>query len=223
MEENIAIKQKQLETWRKRPHSWSQHSQFRDYSKEDWYKRYVLGERLATTKEIDFGSAVDKRIQADPNYIPSIPRGTSLQHTITLEFGEHKLTGLFDIYDENEVFIGEIKTGKAAWDKDRVDNHGQITMYCFLLFLNNNIMPESVKLKLYWIPTEERADFSIGFAKPFKVHEFETKRTLKDCLEFGAEVVNIRKEMEKYILTHDHAKDENGNTVIFEVESYPQN
>lgn len=197
------LKQKQLETWRKRPHSWSQHSQFRDYDKEQWYQRYVLGKRMATTKEIDFGSLVDKRIQNDPSYIPKIPRGTSLQHTITLPFGNFSLTGLFDIFDEVITFIGEVKTGKAEWDQERVDKHDQITMYCLLLYLKDNILPDGVKLKLYWLPTCENADFSISFARPFKIHEFETKRSLEQCLNFAAEVVNIRKEMEQYILNHE--------------------
>jgi hypothetical protein len=132
-EENLV--EKQLLKWEKRAYSWSQHSQFSMYSKEEWYKRYILGERMPTTKEIDFGSAVDKRIQNDPTYIPQIPRGTSLQYTINVNLGDIPLVGLFDIFDENILFLGEIKTGKAEWNQKRADEHGQITLYCLLLYL----------------------------------------------------------------------------------------
>lgn len=185
--------------WLNRPHSWSQHSQFRDYSKDEWYNRYILGNKTPITKEIEFGSYIDKRIQTDPNFIPEIPRGDSLQHTITLSLGDFDLVGLFDIYDSKTPFIGEIKTGKAVWDQNRVDKHDQITMYCLLLYLNNQIIPESLTLKLYWLPTEEKQDFSIGFIEPRTLYIFETKRTLKQCLEFAGEIIKIRKEMKKFI------------------------
>lgn len=207
-----------IEKWKKRPYSWSQHSQFSMYSKEDWYKRYILGIKIPSTKEIDFGSLVDKRIQSDPTYIPQIPRGRSLQYTVNVNLGDIPLVGLFDIFDDVDLFLGEIKTGKAEWDKSRVDSHGQITLYCLLLYLRDNILPESVKCKLFWLPTQDNADFTISFARPFKVHEFETSRTLEQILEFGAEITKVRKEMEEYIRTHDHYKDEDGKTVIIEVK-----
>jgi hypothetical protein len=68
--------------------------------------------------------------------------------------------------------------------------------------LRHKVKPEDVTCTLHWLPTADKGDFTLGFRTPFKVHHFNTKRTTKDCLLMGAEIIKQRKEMEEYIKNH---------------------
>lgn len=199
----LKMKKDLIEKWKKRPMSWSQIHQFKSYSKEDWYKKYILGEQTPTNKELAFGSAVGKRLETDPTYIPEIPREKVMEYEFAVKMGDISLVGYADSYGEDTLTLREYKTGKTEWNQKRVDEHGQITLYLLMLYLKHKIKPEDVTCTLHWLPTEEKGDFSLGFKVPFKVHHFTTKRTTKDCLLMGAEIVNLRKEMEAYVLAHE--------------------
>lgn len=192
-----------IKKWKARPYSWSQHSQFRDYSHEEWYQSYVLGIREPSNKRMDFGSAVGKRIESDPNYIPQLPRGV-MEYGVEVKMGKIDLVGFFDSYNEGEIIIDEFKTSSpTGWSQDKVDEHDQLTMYCLLLMLKQNIKPEQVRIRLHHLHTEEGGDFTIKFASPFTIDTYETKRDTKRTLMFGAEIIKQRKEMEQYIKNHD--------------------
>lgn len=192
-----------IKKWKARPYSWSQHSQFRDYSHEEWYQSYVLGIKKPSNKRMDFGSAVGKRIESDPNYIPQLPRGV-MEYGVEVKMGKIDLVGFFDSYNEGEIIIDEFKTSSpTGWSQDKVDEHDQLTMYCLLLMLKQNIKPEQVRIRLHHLHTEEGGDFTIKFASPFTIDTYETKRDTKRTLMFGAEIIKQRKEMEQYIKNHD--------------------
>lgn len=194
-----------------RPYSWSQHSSFRDYDKEKWYQSYVLGIREPSNPRMDFGKRVGTRLETDPTYIPQIPRHT-MEYGIGQEGNECKLgkialVGFMDSYDPDKKIISEFKTSSAnGWNQDKVDDSyksgGQLTFYCLLLLLKENISPEDITIKLYHLVTQEGGDFSISFKSPFTINIFETKRTTSEVLKFGASIIKQRKEMEKYILDH---------------------
>lgn len=191
-----------IKKWKARPFSWSQISQFRDYDKEKWYEKYVLGKETPTNKEMAFGSAVGKRIETDPVYIPEVKREATMEYELKVKMGDIELVGYADSYGEETKVLIEYKTGKGAWTQKRVDDHDQITMYLLMLYLKYKTKPEDVKCHLYWLPTCERGDFSLAFCKPFKIHHFETKRTNKQVKLFGASIIKLRKEMEEFINRH---------------------
>jgi hypothetical protein len=181
----------------------SQHSSFRDYDKEEWYQSYIMGIKKPSNRRMDFGSQVGKRIETDHEYIPQLPRGI-MEHGINVFMDDIELTGFMDSYIPEERHIHEFKTSSpAGWTQEKVDNHHQLTFYCLLLLLKENISPEDVKITLHHMVTEESGDFSIKFATPFTLNSYTTKRTTKDCLMFGAEIIKQRKEMEEYIKNHE--------------------
>lgn len=196
-------KKELIKKWKARAYSWSQHSSFRDYSPEDWYQSYVLGIKKPNNRRMDFGSAVGKRIESDPTYIPQLPRGI-MEYGVEVKMGKIDLVGYFDSYNEGELIIDEFKTSSpTGWPQDKVDKHDQLTMYCLLLMLKHNIKPEQVRIRLHHMHTIESGDFSIKFASPFTIDTYETKRDTKRTLMFGAEIIKQRKEMEQYIKNHE--------------------
>lgn len=199
----LTTRQKQIENWKKRSVSWSQIYQFNTYSKDDWFKKYILGEQTPTNKEMTFGSLVGKRLETEPAYIPDVPREKVMEYELHAKMGDISLVGFADSYGEDTLTLREYKTGKTEWTQERVDQHGQITMYLSMLMLRDKVKPEDVTCTLHWMPTEIRGDFTIGFKSPFKVHHFTTKRTTKDCLLFCAEIIKLRQEMLKYAQNHD--------------------
>lgn len=196
-------KKELIKKWKARPYSWSQHASFRDYSPEDWYQSYVLGIKKPSNRRMDFGSAVGKRIETDPTYIPQLPRGI-MEYGIEINMGKIRLVGYMDAYKPEELEIHEYKTSApTGWSQDKVDDHDQLTMYCLLLMLANNTKPEDVKINLHHLHTVESGDFSIKFASPFTIDTYETKRDTKRVLMFGAEIIKQRKAMEQYIKNHE--------------------
>ena len=196
-------KKELIKKWKKRPYSWSQHSSFRDWDKEKWYNNYVLGIREPSNKRMDFGSAVGRRIESDPNYIPQLPRGT-MEYGITVKMGKTELVGYMDAYKPEDRHVHEYKTSApSGWSQEKVEDHDQLTFYALLLMLAHDIKPEDIKITLHHLHTEEGGDFSIKFASPFTIDSYETKRDTKRVLMFGAEIIKQRKEMEEYIKNHD--------------------
>lgn len=192
-----------IEQWRRRPYSWSQHQSFRDYDKEEWYSKYILGNPTPTNKRMLFGSAVGNRIETDPTYIPQLPRGI-MEYGIEVMMDDIALVGYMDAYDPETKTINEYKTSSpTGWDQKKVDEHGQLTLYCLLLLLKENINPEDVTIRLHHMHTVEDGAFNISFKSPFTLVSYETKRTTKDVLMMGAEIIKLRKEMEEYVKNHE--------------------
>ena len=196
------LKEEQIKKFLARPYSWSNHSAFRDYDKELWYAKYILGEKTPENKRMTFGKLVGTRIETDPTYIPQLPRGI-MEYGVEVMMDDIALVGYMDAYDPETKTINEYKTSSpAGWSQEKVDEHGQLTLYCLLLLLKEDIKPEDVTIQLHHLHTEESGDFSIKFATPFTIDTYTTKRTTKQCLMFGAEIIKLRKEMEEYIKNH---------------------
>ncbi len=97
----------------KRPLSWSAISSF-EYDPEQWYRTYILNERQSS-KEMDFGSVVDKKFQDDLTFLPTIPRGENLQYKMMAVFNGIPLIGVPDVFSfKKEKLLADLKTGKKA-------------------------------------------------------------------------------------------------------------
>jgi hypothetical protein len=185
----------------KRPLSWSGISSF-EYDPEQWYEKYVLGEK-PSSKEMTFGSIVDKKIQDDPYFLPKVPRYPLMQFPLKATFNKIPMVGFPDGLDLENMKLADYKTGKAKWDQKRADETGQLTMYLFLLYIVKKVKPEEFKCYIHWLPTKENGDFSITLINENDVQTFETKRTMRDLLEFGARINTTVKAMNEYLQSHE--------------------
>lgn len=194
-----------------RPLSWSAISAF-EYDKEQWYNKYVLGRPDPVTEEMLFGSKIGKQIEKDINFLPEIPRARQMEYKFEAVYEGIKLVGFADSFGFDELVLHEYKTGVKPWDQKRADDHGQITMYLFMLYLVDGIDPATVECNLHWMPTVRKQKYekgtgdlkvSIDFLEPFKVHSFRTKRIKRDVMEFGMRINKTIKAMDEYCKNHE--------------------
>lgn len=185
----------------KRPLSYSSINSF-EYDKESWFENYILGIKQ-TSREMAFGSEVDKKLETDPSYLPQIVRCPLLQHSLKASLSGIPLVGKPDALDLSNPMLRDYKTGKKKWDQKRADETEQLTMYLLLIFIVYKIPPERFECYIDWMPTMENADFSISFIEPIEenIRTFKTKRTMRDILVYGKKIKEIVKEMELFIRT----------------------
>lgn len=182
----------------KRPLSWSALSSFQ-WNKQQWYRKYVLGELPEETPELRFGKMVDEKIQEDHNFLPEVVRYPIMQHKMRCEFNGIPLIGYSDMYDPAIPAIRDIKTGRKPWDKKRADETGQLTMYLFMLYLmDKKVKVDQAQLFIDWLPTHVK-DGEIAFIEPVSVKTFATKRSMHDVLKFGQLIKDTWKEMQLYV------------------------
>lgn len=191
---NIWVK----ELLKSRPLSWSAISSF-EYDPSQWYDTYILGNRQSS-REMTFGSKIDKQFQDDPTFFPTIPRGEKIQYKMKVNFSGIPLVGVPDILSfEKEQMLADLKTGKKLWDKKRADETGQLSMYLLLIYITHKIKPEKFKCYIHWLPTQDNGDFSISLVKDCKPITIETKRTMADLLRFGERINTTVRAMDEYI------------------------
>lgn len=183
---------------KKRPLSYSSINSF-EYNPESWYRSYILGEKQQS-KQMDFGSIVDKRIQEDPTFIPDLPRYPHMQWEGKVIFSDIPLIGKADGVDFDNKILSDYKTGVVEWNKKRADETEQLTMYALLVYVTKKLKPEDFVYKIHWLPTKETGDFKIAFRDdPVVPITFDTKRTMKDIAVFGNKIKKTVEEMERFI------------------------
>lgn len=182
----------------KRPLSWSSISSFR-YDPAEWYEKYINGKRGRDTGPLVFGKNVGERLASEQDFLPEVPRLKEYEHELSVKIGNIQCIGFLDNFDLDNRAFSEFKTGKK-WTQDKANKHGQIDMYCCLIYLKYGIKPEDLKISLIWLPTEEQQDFRTDFVKDMKPVIFPVKKTMRDILFFMAEIQVIHKEMQEYIL-----------------------
>lgn len=213
--------------WKARDLSWSQISSF-EYDPEQWYRNYFLGVRDKPSAEMLFGSKIGKLLEKDPDYLPMIPRESVMEykfqatHMRAIDTGrkdrkgnpiyDHEpiqLVGYADSFCDDSLRLREYKTGVKAWDKKRVEDHGQITMYLYMKHLNEGIHPDTIEASLHWMPTvkKENGDFTvtIDFVPNIEkeIKHFPTKRTMVQLIEFGERIDRTLDAMDAYIASHE--------------------
>jgi hypothetical protein len=183
-----------------------------EYDPEQWYQNYIMRAKMVMTPELIFGNkfalAAEKRKPLKPVTLLS-----QMEKPFKVMFGKIPLTGFADTYCRvSKRKIGEYKTGVKKWDQKRVDDHGQITMYCLMNYIMHKMKPEDLKLFLEWVPTikiqQENGDYSrfdyyIDFDPSYdKPVHFDTKRTMKQMLDFGSRINRTVLKMQEYVRNH---------------------
>lgn len=179
--------------------SWSSMNAFLMYDKNVWYDQYVLGKRMKPNPVMLGGIEVGERIVSDSSFLPFIPRPEIFEKELVGVLGDIKITGHIDGWSESVPGIDEYKTSSNPnrWTQDKVDEWGQITFYCLLVYIHYKIEPEKLRLRLFYIPMIEKGDFSLmQEGEPIM---FETKRTMVDILNFSALIKKTHKEMNEFI------------------------
>lgn len=183
----------------KRPVSWSCLSSW-EWNKNEWYEKYVLNVVQAPTPAMIFGNVVGESFCTDEPMVPDIVTYSHMEYELRPKLGDINLVGFVDSYCPKDKLLREYKTSKNAnrWSQKSVDEHGQLTMYALLLYLQDKVKPEELTIHLDHIPTVEGGDFQIEIADPVTINTFETKRTLTDILKFGDYITKTHKEMLEY-------------------------
>lgn len=200
-------KEQSLKILRETELNWSSISSFR-YNKQRWYANFILKEP-ASSPEMTFGSYIDKKIQEDPKFLPTLPRYELMQHKMTgVKFGKLKLKGTPDGIDLNrrKKILADYKTGRVAWTQKRAKEHGQFLMYLFLLYLTEQVKPEEFSCRIHWLPTKKTIK---GIKTKIelvddKFQTFEVTFTTVDMLNFEIYIKDTFKEMEEFVTTYKH-------------------
>lgn len=175
-----------------RPFSWSQISSF-EYDPEQWRKRYVLREPQTESGAMSFGKEIGEKYSYEPGFVT--------EYKLEARLDKINLIGYIDAFDlENKKLI-ELKTGKK-WDKKKAQSHGQIDLYCAMIYAMHKIRPEELDIKLIWLATEQDQDFSTKFIADMKPVIFPLKKTMLDVITILARVKRVVKEMDKYVKSY---------------------
>lgn len=200
------MSQEHVKKFKERPLSWSSLSSW-EWDKKEWAKKYLDGIELPPGPELIFGKAFADSIENGTCVVPELLSALQKkkEHEFKCKFGNIELIGYGDAFcDDTFRILDEVKTGVKEWDQKRVEQHGQLTMYCLQNFIINKVKPEEMDINLFWIPTEKKElengdfggfDYSIDFKYPITVERFKTSRTLSDIINFGIYIKKIHQEM----------------------------
>lgn len=184
----------------KRALSYSQLSSW-EFSRDEWYKNYILNIRGPANAAMLFGNYIGDRIGTPENLVTGLEPVGVKEYELKAKMGDISLIGFCDHYDPETKTLNENKTSstKDRWTQKKVDEHGQLTMYCLMLYLQYQVKPEDVTIYLNFIPVIEQGDFTIALPDPVRFTTFETKRTTRDILMYGAYIQNTVKLMDEFI------------------------
>jgi len=115
----------------------------------------------------------------------------------TLEGLEVPLYGVLDGFDEEQLRIGEYKSG-ILWDQKMVDESGQLKMYALLVWLKYQRMPNEVML--HWAKTHYNERGELGFAG--EIESFKATIALPDLMIFSDRVREVWAGIKKLSLEH---------------------
>lgn len=185
---------------KKRALSWSAISSF-EYDPEQWFDKYVLGKKQEETSAMLFGKQIGERLASDPTFMPEVPRLPVYEYKLTARIGDIPLIGYIDAFDKDIPALLEFKTGKK-WDRKKAESHGQIDLYCAMLWAMHKIHPGDLDIKLVWMETEQGGDFSTQFVKGMKPVIFPLKKSMVDVLNMLVRVKKVYAQMLVYTDTH---------------------
>ncbi len=184
----------QLINFNKRPLSWSAISSF-EFSKEQWYSKYILNEPAPDNLAMEFGRKFAKSVEDRKPLVP-VTIYKEVEYPLKVVFGGIPMVGFIDTYEPHTA-LREYKTARQLWTQKKANEHGQLAMYALMLYITHKVKPENLTIHLDCIQTVESGDFVVDFLDK-SIHSFEVKLTMKDILNFGTRIMRVVKEMESY-------------------------
>jgi len=184
----------------KRPLSWSQISSF-EYDKNEWFKKYVLGEKQDSNTTMDFGKRIGERLASDPLFLPEVPRYEIFEKKFTARIGKLNLIAFLDSFQRNPMAILEYKTSSNInrWTQESAEEHGQILFYLACCWLVYGVPAEYVKCNLIYIPVKENGSFDLEIDKTTKIQNFEVRHTSKEVLKFLNYILKTVDRMKEFV------------------------
>jgi hypothetical protein len=174
---------------KQRAFSWSQIASW-EYDPEQWFERYVIGKKQEESSAMAFGKLIGEQYPYEPTFVR--------EYKIQSRLGDIRLIGYIDAFDLKNQKLIELKTGRN-WDLKKAQNHGQLDLYCAMLFAQHKIHPADLDIKLVWLATEEDGDFSTKFIKDMKPVIFPIKKSMVDVLNMLARVKRTYAQMLQYV------------------------
>lgn len=173
--------------------SWSQISSW-EYDREKWFSKYILNQKDDGSSALLFGKEIGDAYEYGPTF--------QREYKIESKLGDIRLIGYIDAFDLKNKKLIELKTGKK-WDKKKAESHGQIDLYCAMLYAMHKIRPEELDINIIWLATQEMPDFSTQFVNDMKPVIFPIKKTMLDVVNMLSRVKRVVEEMEKYIKKYE--------------------
>ena len=192
----------------KRPLSYSQLSCW-EWSHEDWYQNYIKNKPRGKSAAMEIGNVIGDSIGTDNSLVPGLNPPGQKEYPLTAQLKDIYIVGYCDHWCPDTLELNENKTAvnTKKWTQGSVDKHGQLTMYCLMLFLRYGIPPEDVKIYLNYIRVIEGADMRYYLPNPVEFKRFETKRTSEDILKYTDYIQRVVTEMHEYVINRDKLND----------------
>lgn len=200
METEITL-QDLIKKWLLRDASYSQFSSW-DWSKEQWFDKYILGIEEPPSPAMTFGNTVGDTLGTPESMVPQLREVPGIkEYKMRVKMGNMFLVGYADHHCPDTLFLNENKTSQNAnrWTQKSVDEHKQLDMYGLLLFLQDGVKPEDVRMRLNYIPVVQGGDFMLSLTDPVECYHFETRRTTADITRYSAYIQQTRKEQLEYV------------------------
>ncbi len=161
-------------------------------SPRQYYKKYILGEKLYKTKETIKGEETHKKIEdgEDLGLDTDLEEVDKKELWIECMYDDSiKVVGQLDGYSINDgvITIGERKTGKAPWFQEKVDTHGQLKLYAYIIYKRDGILPKECVLE--WIKTKEENGQIVLTGEVEKFTKVFTEKDLEDAEEMIKEAI----------------------------------
>ena len=166
--------------------SWSKLTLW-EHSKDEFRRVYIDGFKRESWA-MDLGSRMAHAVENDePSEDPIIEQGRMFlpklkkqNFKIDVNCSVCPLTGKMDTFDPKTKKFRDHKTGKWPWTQKKVNDHGQITFYYYLIWLKYKKMPP--KAWLDWINTDpESKDYG-------RVKSFPTVRSMTDLIKMHTRI-----------------------------------
>ena len=183
-----------------RPLSYSQLSSF-EYDKEQWYDNYILGIKPEPNAAMLLGNKVGDSIGTPHSLVPDlVPPGVK-EFELRANLGNIFIVGYCDHYCADTRVLHENKTtsNTKKWNQKSVDEHGQLTMYALMLFLQHKVPPKDVRMFLNYIPVELGNDHILRLPEKPVFYQFETKRSNLQIAEYANYIKEMVAKMDEYI------------------------
>lgn len=186
----------------KRPLSYSQLASW-EYSKEDWYRNYILGERSPASAEMLAGTHIGDQIGTDTCPLGLCNVGTK-EYKLEGMVDDIRLVGYIDIYNPDTKHLHENKTSPNAkrWCQRKADEHGQLTMYALMLEQQDGVPPEEITMYLNFVPLR-LAGVTYTTYNPVQWKQYETRRTSEQVNAYKDYIRQTVADMHEYIHTVD--------------------